>query len=64
MAMNGLQGLVDCLESGSGEVQVDEPVRALALGCIDRMLDFVAARPAGVTAAQPKAGFVANIGAA
>ena len=43
MAMNGLQGLVDCLEAGSGEITLDETVRAKALGCIERMLDFTAA---------------------
>ena len=45
MAMNALQGVVQCLEQGSGEILIDEPVRAQALGCIDRMLDFVAAQP-------------------
>ncbi len=45
MAMNGLQGLIHCLQTGSGEVQVPEPVRSQALGCIDRMLDFVKANP-------------------
>jgi quinolinate synthase len=55
-----LQGVVDCLTSGSGEIMVAEPVRAQALGCIERMLDFVAAHP-GATA---KAGLVKNIGAA
>jgi quinolinate synthase len=60
MAMNSLQGLIDCLERGSGEVQVDEPVRTLALGCIDRMLDFVSAR----RAAAVSAAFVQHLGAA
>ena len=58
--MNALQGVVQCLEQGSGEVRVDEPVRSQALGCIDRMLDFVARNP-GVT---QKPGIVKNIGAA
>lgn len=52
MAMNGLQGVVDCLERGLGEIQVDEPVRGQALSCITRMLDFTAAlkaRTAGMT---------------
>jgi quinolinate synthase len=40
MAMNALQGVVDCLEQGSGEIRVPEPVRTQALGCIERMLDF------------------------
>ena len=62
MAMNALQGVLACLETGSGEVQVPEPVRSQALGCIERMLDFVKKNPASV--ATPKAGFVKNIGAA
>jgi quinolinate synthase len=60
MAMNALQGVVACLEKGTGEVHVDEPIRSQALGCIDRMLDFVARHP---TATQ-KPGLVRNIGAA
>lgn len=60
MAMNALQGVVQCLEQGTGEVHVDEPIRSQALGCIDRMLDFVARNPA----ATQKPGFVRNIGAA
>jgi len=59
MAMNGLQNLVDCLEQGLGEIQVDEPVRGQALGCIERMLDFVAAHKA-----RTQAGLVPGIGAA
>ncbi len=62
MAMNALQGVVACLEGGVGEIQVDEPVRRRALGCIERMLDFVKRNPASV--AQPQAGFVPNVGAA
>jgi quinolinate synthase len=60
MAMNALQGVVSCLETGTGEIRVDEPVRTQALGCIERMLDFVAQHPA----ATQKPGFVRNIGAA
>ncbi len=60
MAMNALQGVVQCLENGSGEIRVDEPIRTQAHGCIDRMLDFVARQPAATKAA----GFVKNIGAA
>jgi quinolinate synthase len=60
MAMNALQGVVDCLEQGTGEIFVDEPVRSHALGCIDRMLDFVKNNPSSVQ----KPGFVKNIGAA
>ena len=60
MAMNALQGVVDCLEQGTGEITVDEPIRTQALGCIDRMLDFVKNNPASVQ----KPGFVKHIGAA
>jgi quinolinate synthase len=62
MAMNGLQGVLDSLEQGTGEITVSEPIRVKAKGCIDRMLDFVAANPAAIT--KPAQGFVTNIGAA
>ena len=62
MAMNGLQGVLDCLEHGQGEIEVPEPTRGLALACIERMLDFVAAQPAAAT--PPAQGFVPHIGAA
>jgi quinolinate synthase len=62
MAMNALQGVVECLQSGSGEIVVPEPTRSQALGCIERMLDFVAKNPAAI--AKPAQGFVPNIGAA
>jgi quinolinate synthase len=62
MAMNALQGVVACLEIGSGEIHVPEPVRSRALGCIERMLDFVKAHPDSI--AQPRSGFVPNIGVA
>ncbi len=62
MAMNALQGVLACLETGSGEVHVPEPVRSQALGCIERMLDFVKHNPASI--AQPQGGFVKHIGAA
>ncbi|MDN3919963.1 quinolinate synthase NadA [Roseateles violae] len=62
MAMNGLQGVIDCLEKGSGEIRVEEPIRAQALACIERMLDFTAALKAGKKPGQ--AGFVPGIGAA
>jgi quinolinate synthase len=61
MAMNGLQGLVRALEAGEGEITIDEPVRVRALGCIERMLDFVARNPQAT--AKP-GGLVPNIGAA
>jgi quinolinate synthase len=56
MAMNSLQGLVDCLENGTGAVEVDEPIRGEALGCIQRMLDFVAANPAAIASGSAKDG--------
>ena len=59
MAMNGLQGVVDSLERGNGLIEVEAVVRAKALGCIDRMLNFVAARKA-----QAASGLVPGIGAA
>ena len=62
MAMNGLQGLVECLEHGRGEITVPEPTRTQALGCIERMLAFVQAHPAATRA--PARGLVPNIGAA
>jgi quinolinate synthase len=62
MAMNALQGVVACLESGSGEIHVPEPVRSQALGCIDRMLDFVKRHPDSIS--QPQRGFVRDVGAA
>jgi quinolinate synthase len=62
MAMNAIQGVLSCLETGSGEIHIDETVRAKALGCIDRMLDFVARNPSAVI--RPQAGFVRNVGAA
>jgi quinolinate synthase len=62
MAMNGLQGVLDCLEQGTGEITVDEAIRVKAHGCIDRMLAFVAQHPAAIT--KPAQGFVPHIGAA
>jgi quinolinate synthase len=62
MAMNALQGIVTCLESGTGEITIPEPVRAKAEGCIARMLDFVARYPGALATA--KAGFVPRIGSA
>lgn len=62
MAMNGLQGALDALEHGRGEVDVPEPTRTRAQACIERMLDFVAAQPAAST--KSVQGFVPHIGAA
>ena len=57
MAMNALQGVLDVLHSGQGEVQVAADIRARALRCITRMLDFVAAPAA-------PSGLVPHLGAA
>ena len=62
MAMNAVQGVIDCLAHGRGEVRVPEPTRSQALGCIDRMLAFVAANPGSI--AQPRGGFVPSLGSA
>jgi quinolinate synthase len=62
MAMNALQGVVQCLETGSGAIEIESGVRARALGCIERMLDFVKAHPASLAA--PRGGFVPHLGAA
>ncbi|MBL8387753.1 MAG: quinolinate synthase NadA [Hydrogenophaga sp.] len=65
MAMNELQGVVACLEAGSGEIRVPEPTRTQALGCIERMLDFVKRNPAALAQPRPgNAGLVRHIGAA
>jgi len=60
MAMNAMQGVIDCLERGSGEILVQEPTRLRAVGCIERMLAFVAANPDSVVA--PTHGFVPHLG--
>jgi len=48
MAMNSLQNLADVLESGRNTISVEEAIRSKAVTCIDRMLDFAAARKANV----------------
>ena len=52
MAMNATQGVIDCLERGVNEIHVPEPVRSRALGCIDRMLDFVREHPEALLASR------------
>jgi quinolinate synthase len=66
MAMNGLQGILACLNSGLGEITIPEPVREKAHTCIARMLDFTASHPstASSSLAQKHQGLVPNIGAA
>jgi quinolinate synthase len=62
MAMNGLDGVIACLEHGLGEIQVAAETGQQAARCIQRMLDFVAAHPAALA---PKIqGLVPGIGAA
>jgi quinolinate synthase len=56
MAMNGLQNLIEVLESGANEIQVDAPIREKAVICINRMLDFAAAKKANVRPAADLAG--------
>ena len=62
MAMNGLQGILDCLETQTGEILVEEFIRSQALGCIERMLTFTSTHPELLAKAQH--GFIKNIGAA
>jgi quinolinate synthase len=60
MAMNGLAGVVQVLQSGANEVQVDPALIPDARKPIDRMLAFTAAIKSG----QPWGALVPNIGAA
>ena len=62
MAMNAVEGVINCLERGTGEILVPEPTRVRAQGCIERMLAFVAANPDSLIA--PRHGFVPHIGSA
>jgi quinolinate synthase len=48
MAMNGLQNLLEVLETGRNEIRVDPEIGRKAQVCIDRMLDFAAAQKANV----------------
>ena len=48
MAMNGLQNLAEVLETGRNRIEVDSAVREKAVTCINRMLDFAAAKKANV----------------
>jgi len=62
MAMNGLQGILDCLEHFSGEIVLEEVTRKKALTCIERMLDFTKNHSDLLAKAQH--GFIKNIGVA
>jgi quinolinate synthase len=48
MAMNGLANLARVLETGANEIHVDPAMGRKATVCIDRMLDFAAAKKANV----------------
>lgn len=50
MAMNGLQGIENCLTNFSGEVLLDENLAAAARKPLQRMLDFAEAQKTRVTA--------------
>ena len=60
MAMNGLAGVAQVLETGSNAIDVDPQIIPRARLPIDRMLAFTAALKSG----QPTSGLVPNIGAA
>ena len=60
MAMNGLAGLAQVLETGSNEIRIDPALGLRARVPIDRMLAFTAALKSG----QPTHGLVPHIGAA
>ncbi|MDO5653677.1 MAG: quinolinate synthase NadA [Brachymonas sp.] len=66
MAMNALQGVVDCLEHGHNAIHVDAETSRKAQGCITRMLDFVAQHPQALVVKDGGrlAGFTPGIGAA
>lgn len=48
MAMNGLRNLLHVLESGDNQIHVERATAEKAKLCIDRMLDFAAAKKANV----------------
>jgi quinolinate synthase len=60
MAMNGLAGVAQVLETGANAIHVDPAIIPRARLPIDRMLAFTAALKNG----QPVAGLVPNLGAA
>jgi len=57
MAMNGLQGIWDCLTQHQGEINIDASISDRARLCIDRMLDFTANKTI-----QNSGGFTPNLG--
>ena len=48
MAMNGLQGVVDCLENGQGEILVEEPIASALAGTWTRASTDRLAGPSGI----------------
>ncbi len=62
MAMDSLQGVIDCLETGSGAIEVPDAIRVQAMAPVERMLDFVAAHPESLVASDR--GHVPNLGSA
>jgi len=62
MAMNMLGGVIDCLETGSGAIEVPEPTRRRAMVPVERMLAFVAAHPESLVASDR--GHVPHLGSA
>ena len=62
MAMNAVQGVIDCLERGGGEIVVPEPTRTRAMVPVERMLAFVAANPDSIVLAHR--GHVPHLGSA
>lgn len=59
MAMNGLQGVLQCLHQGTGEIHVTPEIQQQAHRCIDRMLEFTQQRPGSL-----RPGLVPHLGAA
>jgi quinolinate synthase len=57
--MNGLQGVLQCLTQGIGEIHVAPEIQRQAHRCIDRMLEFTQQRPGAL-----RQGLVPHLGAA
>ncbi len=64
MAMNGLEGILSCLDHGSGEITVPEGIREKAHTCIERMLSFTATAASKPSPTAGPSGLVPQIGAA
>jgi quinolinate synthase len=48
MGMNGLQNLVQVLDSGANQIEIDPAIREQAVIPIQRMLDFAAQQGIGM----------------